>query len=105
MSEKVYIIRLFDSDAIHKLASWLEKSTSDISNLRSIYVLTTDDFFEAGSTVALISADRGDLRESVEIEFDLGRWNAAFRRLEDFGQFFYNSNEISRSPSQLDRDF
>lgn len=105
MSDKAYVIRLFDTDAVHKLASWLEKSTSDISSLRGIYVLTTDDFFEAGSTVALISADRGDLRESVEIEFDLGRWNAVFRQLEDFGQFFYNSKEFSRNLSLSDREF
>lgn len=105
MSEKAYVIRLFDTDAVHKLASWLKKSTSDISGLRGIYVLTTNDFFEAGSTVALISADRGDLRESVEIEFDLGRWNAAFRRLEDFDRFFENSTEISKGSSMSDRLF
>jgi hypothetical protein len=88
LSDKAYVIRLFDTDAVHELASWLEESTTDISSLRGIYALTTDDFFDAGSTVALISADRGDLRESVEIKFDLGSWNAASRRLEDFGHFF-----------------
>ena len=105
MSDKAYIIRLFDTDAVLKLAKWLEESTSDISSLRGIYVLTTDDFFEVGSTIALISADRGDLRQSVEIEFDLGRWNAAFMRLDNFDHFFDNSMEISRHSSLSDREF
>lgn len=105
MSDKAYVIRLHDTDAIHKLASGLEKSTCDISSLRGVFLLTSDDFFEAGSTVALISADRGDLRESIEVEFNLGRWNATFRLLEDFAIFFENSTEISRNSSISDADY
>jgi hypothetical protein len=105
MSDKAYVIRLFDTDAVHKLATWLEQSTSDISSLRGIYVLTTDDFFEAGSPVVLISADREDLRKSVEIEFHLGKWNSAVSRLENFVQFFDTSTEIIRNSSISDRDF